>query len=185
MNGKKIATFNHISGTSFAAPYMAAAVALYFEKHGVQKDIHALRSLLQTTSKPVRSPFSPLISSVAQQGSGLFNIQRAIAETTRVNPSMLLLGEYPTGVAATINKRLEISNFGSTVKVYRVSHLPAATVRGYDARGQPIYPPEHRDAPASVKFSKAITVPAQASTTLSIDITPPENVPFIENWVYS
>ncbi|KAI9593486.1 peptidase S8/S53 domain-containing protein, partial [Syncephalis fuscata] len=187
------------SGTSMSSPYVAGSIALYLQVNGIDNklgtgaekiDRTRLHQLFQNTARPATEvKNNTLISSVALQGAGMLNVERAIFGTTLVTPSRLALNDtqYPgnhNGDAR--NRTVRITNLSKSDRVYTVTHVPAVAARGFDADGSVMFQPETRDAPASVSFSSShVKIAAGQISSIDVLITPPSALPETEKWVYS
>ncbi|KAI9593516.1 peptidase S8/S53 domain-containing protein [Syncephalis fuscata] len=175
------------SGTSMSSPYVAGSIALYLQVNGM---IINWALLFQNTARPATEvKNNTLISSVALQGAGMLNVERAIFGTTLVTPSRLALNDtqYPgnhNGDAR--NRTVRITNLSKSDRVYTVTHVPAVAARGFDADGSVMFQPETREAPASVSFSSShVKIAAGQISSIDVLITPPSALPEAEKWVYS
>ncbi|RKP05303.1 hypothetical protein THASP1DRAFT_26173 [Thamnocephalis sphaerospora] len=174
-----------------ATPYVAGSVALYLQAKGKGADIQLVKELFQNTARPTTEVGNDKrISSVARQGAGMLNAERAIFGTTHVSPSRLSLNDTANDRSARhtrpISQTITITNRGPARRTYVLSHMPAVSVRGIGANGVALLEPEMRDASAEVQFqSERIEVAAGKSQMVRIRITPPASLSASEHWVYS
>lgn len=117
-------------GTSFSAPFMTGAAALYINaKGGNNISPQRLREAFEATAKLLPTSRSDnSIVSVASQGAGLFQAFDAIYGDTTISPTELLLND-----TANFNgyQWVTIKNTGNSRRQYKVSHVPAGTALTY------------------------------------------------------
>jgi minor extracellular serine protease Vpr len=142
------------SGTSYASPQVAGAVALLLQARP-NTPPNAIRSILQNSALPrlwAGDPSSGRLDNVHRQGAGIVRIDRAIQATTAIEPGKLSLGESESGPAL---RTLKIKNAGNLDVTYDLSHSPALESGPNDAIVSVF------SSPASVQFSTAnVFVPA-------------------------
>ncbi|KAI9595238.1 peptidase S8/S53 domain-containing protein [Syncephalis fuscata] len=191
--------YGMMSGTSMSSPYVAGSIALYLQVNGIDNksintaqkvDRTRLHQLFQNTARPTTEVNdNTLTSSVALQGAGMINVERAIFGTTLVTPSRLALNDtqYPDNHNGDArNRTVRITNLSSSDRVYAVTHVPAVSACGFNADGTAMFQPETRDAPASVSFSAShVKIAAGQIGSIDVLITPPSTLPEAEKWVYS
>ncbi|KAF7321905.1 Subtilisin-like protease [Mycena kentingensis (nom. inval.)] len=121
------------SGTSMATPFVAGAAALILEARGHSRDVALdVQRMLQATAGDVAASHTdgtPL-RTVAQQGAGLIQVDRAIALKTVVSPAQIALNDT---VHMKPNHTISITNHGDEAQVYKIQHLPAETINTMDA----------------------------------------------------
>jgi subtilisin family serine protease len=168
-----------LSGTSMAAPHTAGAVALLLEARP-STPASSVRDILQNSAIPRPwggSPSGAQLEAVHRQGAGMLAIPQAIRSTTLITPGKLSLGE----VAGSITRTVTIANNGSADVTYSLSHQAAvATLGTYPAPppSPPTTPLTFLNAPSEVVFSAAsVTVPAGATRTVDVTITPQPGAP--------
>lgn len=115
------------SGTSMATPFVAGSAALLFSVKGKNALVGlAARTLFETTATPLQSSHTdgtPL-QTVTQQGAGLINVFNAIHTDTLVTPGEFLLNDTAHFVGT---HAMFITNIGTSIKTYTLSHVPAGT----------------------------------------------------------
>ncbi|KAF7315658.1 Subtilisin-like protease [Mycena indigotica] len=131
----KLGGFAIASGTSMATPFVAGAAALVLRDLGkTAKVALEMQRILQTTSVSLASSHtdgSP-VRTVAQQGSGLIQVDRAINGETIVSPSQIALNDTAHFKAT---HTISITNSGSAKKVYELRHISAETLDTIDESG--------------------------------------------------
>ncbi|KAI8052884.1 peptidase S8/S53 domain-containing protein [Syncephalis plumigaleata] len=180
-----------LSGTSMASPYIAGSLALYLQAHNGTNVTNAnIRETFQNAAKPaVQSSTRHWIASpVVQQGAGVVDVQQAVFGKTRVTPSRLALNDTDQldSNGAHITRTITVANNHGETKTYRLSHLPALSVQGFNSTGMVPSVPVQRTAHAIVTFSQRnVEVPAGQSREITITIAPPRRLPDAEKWIYS
>jgi subtilisin family serine protease len=111
MTGARAGSDGYVSdqmGTSMAAPLVAGAAALLIEANP-NLDRQALRAKLVASATP-----APDNQSVFEQGAGLLNIPKALAQTLTTSPTELNLGVSAFGATGTVSQTLTYVNAGAT-----------------------------------------------------------------------
>ncbi|KAJ7772696.1 subtilisin-like protease [Mycena maculata] len=171
------------SGTSMATPFAAGAAALILKALGTGPAVGAaVPRILQTTAASVASTHTdgePL-QTVAQQGAGLVQVDRAVNMKTIVSPGQLALNDTANFKA---NHTISITNTGNKTVTYQLLHVPALTVgtvsvstslRAWtNAHNVPSVIP----AAATIAFSGSnVTVHPGTTKEVVATITPPPGV---------
>ncbi|KAJ7282961.1 subtilisin-like protease [Mycena rebaudengoi] len=161
------------SGTSMACPFAAGAAALVL--HAIGKTPEAGRAvgrILQTTAVGVASTHTDQapLQTVAQQGAGLIQVDRAIGMKTIVSPGQIALNDTAHFKA---NHTISIQNLGTKSVTYLLHHEPAGTLSTVK-NGYVTTAPALMHAAAHVAFSAStVTVPAGHTKRVSVVFTPP------------
>ncbi|KAJ1566328.1 hypothetical protein HK405_010242, partial [Cladochytrium tenue] len=114
------------AGTSMATPFVAGCVALLLQARGRGIGVEAVRAFLQNNASPTMVDGGTLLQSVAYQGAGMVQVQRAATAQTLVTPSFLELNDT---VRAAATHTLTVTNLAATAAAtYAVSHVGAAMV---------------------------------------------------------
>ncbi|KAK0120301.1 hypothetical protein ONS95_011708 [Cadophora gregata] len=159
-----------LSGTSMAAPYLAGCYALV-KSQFPDESIQQIRNRLQSTAKPMPWMYDrSMLSATPQQGAGLVNVFEAIYSKTTVSPGQLTLftskTEYDTA-------NITIENTSDNEKTYTLSH---------EGAGYMNYRLEYREINQIPLFGNAnfssptVTVQPHQSTTVSVTVSPPNDV---------
>ncbi|TQN64195.1 Minor extracellular protease vpr, partial [Colletotrichum shisoi] len=141
------------SRTSMAIPHLAGCYALLKQKFPNLSPQEIARRL-QSSAEPLKQyNGDDILTTTAQQGSGLVNIPRAITSDT-----VFLATEFNLrDIAGPVERNFTIENQSSAPKTYTLGHKPAAEV----------------DA-LLVSFSaESITVPVGGRATVKFTVTPP------------
>ena len=153
------------SGTSMASPHVAGAVALLLQAKP-QTPAQAVRAILQNSADPRpwgEDPALGVFDNVHRQGAGLLDIDDAILATTKIEPSVLAVGE---GEAGPQTRTLQIKNQAASPITFDLSYVNALSTGGVIA-------PDFFPSDATVAFSTpSITVPAQGTALVNATITP-------------
>ncbi|ROV99042.1 hypothetical protein VMCG_06618 [Cytospora schulzeri] len=179
-----------MSGTSMAAPFVAAIYALLMSARGT-KDPQTLESLISSTSNPVLfndgETTYPVLAPTVQQGSGIVQAYDAAYATSLLSVSRLSFND-------TDNIRpvqhFTISNNGSEPVFYTLSHAGAATAYTLPSDGS-IYPAkfpaELHDDYATIEFSdeEPFILSAGQRKVISVTATPPAGLDARRLPVYS
>ncbi|WWD17430.1 hypothetical protein CI109_101871 [Kwoniella shandongensis] len=152
-----LGNFTFVQGTSFSAPYVAGAAALYLSAKGVNnvspKDV---LTALENTAEPLAvSPSDSSLETIAAQGGGRLNIAEAINPGAIISPSEILLND--SAYFASV-QYLTIKNPSWwSWTTFKLKNVPAGTALAYQtglnqSNDEPI--PQVPNA-ASVKFSQS------------------------------
>ncbi|KAG9012621.1 hypothetical protein FRB90_006564 [Tulasnella sp. 427] len=168
------------SGTSFSAPLVAGAGALYLQAKGKGPITDLLAGLafktqIEQTAKNLTTDLndSGSITSLALQGAGLMNAYNAVNYKTFITPSLLELNDTAN---ADLKQTILIENLSWSIQTYTVNHVPALTVQTFSG-GLPSMAPSMSNAAASVKFSSTkITVLPFVPAALTVTFTPPSGL---------
>ncbi|KAJ3078032.1 hypothetical protein HK102_004790, partial [Quaeritorhiza haematococci] len=127
------------SGTSMSVPYVTGAYALHLQHRRQQNnqakvDPLEVRARFQNMAVPVVKKDDQtargLLWAVAQQGTGLIQVDRSTLTTSTVTPSKFSLGIVSSN---TIDVEFTVWNTGSDRKTYRLAHEQATSVDIKDA----------------------------------------------------
>jgi minor extracellular serine protease Vpr len=164
-----------ISGTSMSSPHVAGAVALFLEAHPTATPA-TVKIALQNSADPVPVGAPGVRQPVHRQGAGMVDIDDSILATATVTPSELSLGEGTTAHT----KRLTITNNGAQSVTYTMVHQSAQ-----GTRGSTFAPTVTSLNAATVAFAPAsVTIPAGATATVDVTITPNTSDALFDKSVY-
>ena len=178
-----------LSGTSMATPFMSGSIALFQSARGKMSP-DAINSIMSGTATPlINGTGGTLFETVAKQGTGLVDINKAVYQQIVLSPSTIELND-----TAHFNgtQTITVHNLGNKPLAYKLSHVPVGTVQSQ--RDDSIF---FQDGPvpltadhASVRLSKNnIVVPPKGTTKFKVSITPPEGVnteklPFYSGYIH-
>lgn len=167
-----------------AAPYMAGVAALYVEAFGKQKSFEQIKTAFMNYAIPLKDR-NKLLSPVLHQGSGFVNLYDTLKATSFVYPPKINLNDT---VHFNEYHTLNIYNVGRKEMIYKLLHLPAPSVNGYNKTlVRNYYELEYLTKNyASVKFEKdIISVAPGTNVKVSVTFTPPKNLSKDIHWFYS
>ncbi|TIC99613.1 Minor extracellular protease vpr [Colletotrichum higginsianum] len=165
-----------ISGTSMATPHLAGCYALLKQKFPDLSPQEIARRL-QSSAEPLKQyNGDDILTTTAQQGSGLVNVLRAITSDTVFSATEFNLRD----TAGPVERNFTIENRSSAPKTYTLGHKPAAEVdalpqaKSSDVNEMFYWTLNFKAIYASVSFpAESITVPAGGRATVEFTVTPP------------
>ncbi|KAK4704110.1 hypothetical protein P7C70_g2106, partial [Phenoliferia sp. Uapishka_3] len=181
------------SGTSMSSPFVAGSAAVIMAaRKSEQLTVSQIKGLLSSTTSLVRSTESSSseFTNVASQGSGLIQVDLAVAAKTLVNPMQILLNDtaHLNGV-----QTITITNKNSVAMLYTFSNLAGQGLGLYDVSGDnlPSTSPPVVEGAATVTFNRVrVQLSPGASTGVLVTVTPPTYsaadaalYPFYSGWV--
>ncbi|KAJ7045850.1 subtilisin-like protease [Mycena alexandri] len=173
----KLGSYALESGTSMSCPFAAGAAALMLKALGSTSPAagEAVMRILQTTAVGVAGSHAdgaPL-KTVAQQGAGLIQVDRAIAMRTIVSPGQITLNDTEHFKA---NHTISITNMGNKTVAYEIRHVPAGTIGTIDANTHDVDPtPLLIPGAATISFSAStVTLHPQQTHHITATFSPPD-----------
>ncbi|KAF9977144.1 hypothetical protein BGZ73_006911 [Actinomortierella ambigua] len=160
-------------GTSMATPYVAGAHALYISAKKSKPRGDVLRNIFKNTAVELHNFKSETPASVAKQGAGMINVDRALRTTTTISPNKIELLDSKNFVkTATI----KIKNHGKKTETYNLFNVEAESLNSYNKKNA--YPnptPEIGADKAHVKFSSSkVTIKAGKTASVKVYFTEPK-----------
>ncbi|PLW41620.1 hypothetical protein PCANC_06991 [Puccinia coronata f. sp. avenae] len=166
-----------LSGTSMATPQIAGVAALILSARGKHFNGLTMRSRLATTTKLLNRVNSPSIESAVHQGGGLIDAFCAVWTNTTVSTASLVLNDTPSFHG---EQEFTISNNGTTMVNYILTHRPAATLQTFSSGSKynrldvnPIT--SNQSAIAQISPEKFDIKPG-ASQVVKVNFSPPEKL---------
>ncbi|SAM82264.1 uncharacterized protein UBRO_04747 [Ustilago bromivora] len=166
-----------LSGTSMATPFMSGSIAVFQSARGKMSP-ETLNSIFSNTASPLKNATgnNTLYETVAKQGTGLVDINKALYQQIALSPSVIELNDtkFFNGT-----QTITVKNLGNKPLGYTLSHIPVGTAQSQEDDSIFFNPgPVPLSANyASVRFSKAnIVVPPKGTAKFTAIFTPPENV---------
>jgi len=162
-----------------ACPHVAGIAALLLQAKGKSTvTAKSILTLLQTTSTaiPHNTTDGAPLNTLAQAGAGLVNVYNALGYKT-----VLSVGQFELNDTANwkADHTIEIKNTGIEAVSYKISHVPAGTVRTIEpSSGLPIlFPlPLTTDIVGVDLNTQSVVVQPGDTTTVTIKFTPPAGV---------
>jgi len=164
-----------------ATPYIAGSAALMVESNPTldRKDV---LGRLQMYSKPGFYNKTDVLDTVVRQGAGMVHIYDAVRGQAFVQPTHLALND--TDHTLTTYK-VTLTNKYPTSETFTVTHVPAMSILGYNAMGQPTDKVIYNASFADLDMDqKTFTLDAGATHVISLHFTPPDFDPE-SHWFYS
>lgn len=113
-----------LSGTSMAAPQVAGMAAILREKFP-ELNSAAIKAIIQNTATPASDPNSVTgTPPLSLQGTGVINIEKALAATSYVSPGGIGFGRVNPEYNESITRYITITNFSGSGKRYSISQEP-------------------------------------------------------------
>ncbi|SPO23644.1 related to subtilisin-like serine protease [Ustilago trichophora] len=166
-----------LSGTSMATPFMSGSIAVFQSARGKMSP-ETLNSIFANTANPLKNATgdNSLLETVAKQGTGLVDINKALYQQIVLSPSVIELNDtkFFNG-----SQTITVQNLGNKPLAYTLSHLPVGTAQSQEDNSIffNLGPVPLSANYASVKFSKSnIVVPPKGTAKFTATFTPPENV---------
>ncbi|KAJ3946537.1 uncharacterized protein N0V96_002905 [Colletotrichum fioriniae] len=165
-----------ISGTSMATPHLAGCYALVKQKFPNLSPKEIARRL-QSSATPLKQyNATDILTTTAQQGSGLVNVLRAVTSETVFSATEFNLRDS----AGPLDRNFTIENLSSSPKTYTLGHKPAAEVNGLpngnslDINDMFYWALNFNPVYSEVSFpTSSLTIPAGGKATVEFTITPP------------
>ncbi|SNX87259.1 related to subtilisin-like serine protease [Melanopsichium pennsylvanicum] len=179
-----------LSGTSMATPFMSGSIAVFQSARG-KMSAETLNSIFSNTAAPLNNATgdNTLLETVAKQGTGLVDINKALYQQITLSPSTIELNDT-THFNGT--QTITVKNLGFKPLAYKLSHIPVGTAQSQedDSIFFNLSPVPLSANYASVSFNKnTIVVPAKGFAEFTVTFTPPENVrtdklPFYSGYIH-
>ncbi|KAK0544759.1 hypothetical protein OC845_005428 [Tilletia horrida] len=179
-----LGNYSILSGTSMAAPFTAAAAALLLQAQrqgkmgsavplGARDIIDRLRTTALPASNSTKGIF---LETVAKQGSGLLQVDKAVTYTTVINPARLLLNDTRTPRGT---QTFNITNGSPDVLTYTLEHEAAGTAITFPIQRfnyQNLGPVPMVSTAASVKISpRQLSLDPGETFTVSVNFAFPQS----------
>ncbi|KAG0040886.1 hypothetical protein BGZ82_006759 [Podila clonocystis] len=175
-------SFSTMSGTSMATPYIAGAAALMVESNPTM-DRREVLGRLQMYSKPILYKKTYVPDTVVRQGAGMVHIYDAVRGQAFVQPSHLALNDTDHTLTTYT---LTLTNTYPTSETFTVSHVPAMSILGYNAMGQPTDKVIYNASFADMDMDQeTFILDANATHVISLRFTPPADLDPGNHWFYS
>jgi subtilisin family serine protease len=154
--------FTSADGTSFSAPHVTGAATLLLQEHGNWTPAMIKDVLVQTTDRVVSESQSDTTEPpVTEQGSGLLDIQRAIAAKAYVSPASLSFGGVNTALnSAPLTSTLTLHDVGGGSGTW------AVTTQALEGAGN-----------AQLTVPSSVQLPANGSVSIPVSIKASSNAP--------
>ncbi|KAE9571224.1 Minor extracellular protease vpr [Colletotrichum fructicola] len=166
-----------ISGTSMATPHLAGCYALLKQKFPSLSPKEIARRLQSSATPLNQYGGGGILTTAAQQGSGLVNILKAVSTETVFSTTEFNLGD----TAKPAKQNFTIENQSAQAKTYSIGHQGAAEVdalpkaKTLDLNDMFYWSLNFNSIYANVSFSKkSLTIPSGGKATVEFEIQPPE-----------
>lgn len=179
-----------LSGTSMATPFMSGSIAVFQSARG-KTSPEDLNSIFANTATPIKNATgdATLYESVAHQGTGLVDVNKALYQQIVLSPTAIELNDTKHFKGT---QTITVKNLGSKPLAYTLSHIPVGTVQSQedDSIFFNLGPVAVSSNYASVRFSKKnIVVPPKGAARFTATFTPPEGVrtdklPFYSGYIH-
>ncbi|KAG0343284.1 hypothetical protein BG000_000003 [Podila horticola] len=175
-------SYSTMSGTSMATPFIAGAAALMVESNPTM-DRREVLGRLQMYSKPGYYMKTDVPDTVVRQGAGMVHIYDAVRGQAIVQPAHLALNDTDHTLDTYT---LTLTNNYPTSETFTVSHVPAMSILGYNAMGQPTDKVIYNASFADMDIDqKTFTLDANATHIISLRFRPPADLDPKSHWFYS
>ena len=179
-----------LSGTSMATPFMSGSIAVFQSARGKMSPA-TLNSIFSNTASVLKNDTgnATLYETVAKQGTGLVDINKALYQQITLSPSVIELNDT-THFNGT--QTITVKNLGSKRLAYSLSHIPVGTAQSQenDSIFFNLGPVPLSANYASVRFSKTnLVVPPKGTARFTATFTAPEHVrtdklPFYSGYIH-
>ncbi|CAJ0635550.1 6165_t:CDS:10 [Entrophospora sp. SA101] len=182
-----LGSYANLMGTSMATPYISGVAALIRQANKIEKNSHRfIQKALMNYAIPVHDQIFKIVPPVLRQGAGLVNVYNSIRAMAFVHPFKLALNDTVNGKKDGYYD-LSIENYCDKHLEYRLVHMPAVSVNGYDGEKQLLLQElKYRREYAVVNFKRVfIKIEPFGKEKITLKITPPKDLPSSEHWFYS
>ncbi|KAF9165388.1 hypothetical protein DFQ26_000194 [Actinomortierella ambigua] len=165
--------YSVLSGTSMATPYVAGAHALYISAKKSKPPGDVLRRIFKNTATELHNPHSETPATVAKQGAGMINVDRALRTTTTISPDKIELLDSKNFVKTVT---IKVKNHGKKTETYDLFNVESESINSYNQKN--VYPnptPVIQADKAHVKFSNnKVTIKAGKTASVKVYFTEPK-----------
>lgn len=165
-----------------ATPFIAGAAALMVESNPTM-DRREVLGRLQMYSKPGYYMKTDVPDTVVRQGAGMVHIYDAVRGQAIVQPAHLALNDTDHTLDTYT---LTLTNNYPTSETFTVSHVPAMSILGYNAMGQPTDKVIYNASFADMDIDQeTFTLNSNATHIISLRFRPPTDLDLKSHWFYS